>query len=264
VLDALQNTTRHAAVFEDQEPADNFEMEAMMICRRISTARKKYPVFAFTYSGPHAPQVRNRWGTTASDVASHAGAERLHIWICDTRTVRSGQSAGKRVDGLHEARADGSPRSGGRFQLLKTLNFIDPTRIGMWGWSYGGYTTSYFMTQSKTLKMGIAAGSSPIGRLRFDLHRTPHAHAAEQSGRLPARLGAHSCGESARQTSYHSRHDGQQRSPAKRDSVDLRPAKRRQAFEFMTYPTQQHGVRRSSMQEKHLYSLMTDFVERSL
>jgi hypothetical protein len=32
----------------------------------------------------------------------------------------------------------------------------------------------------------------------------------------------------------------------------------------MTYPTQQHGVRRGSMQEKHLYSLMTDFVERSL
>jgi len=35
-------------------------------------------------------------------------------------------------------------------------------------------------------------------------------------------------------------------------------------FEFMTYPTQRHGVQPGTMQQKHLMTLMTDFIERNL
>ncbi|MDQ3064510.1 MAG: DPP IV N-terminal domain-containing protein, partial [Acidobacteriota bacterium] len=43
---------------------DNFELEAMMIKPPNFDAARKYPVMSFVYSGPHAPQVRNAWGST--------------------------------------------------------------------------------------------------------------------------------------------------------------------------------------------------------
>ncbi|MFN2514245.1 MAG: alpha/beta hydrolase family protein, partial [Pyrinomonadaceae bacterium] len=42
---------------------------------------------------------------------------------------------------------------------LKTQPYVDGNRIGIWGWSYGGFMTSYALTHSKSYKMGIAGGT---------------------------------------------------------------------------------------------------------
>lgn len=45
--------------------------------------------------------------------------------------------------------------------LLETLNFLDETRVGVWGWGYGGYVTSMVLgTQQNVFKCGISV--SPI------------------------------------------------------------------------------------------------------
>lgn len=45
--------------------------------------------------------------------------------------------------------------------LLDTLNFLDETRVGVWGWGYGGYVTAMLLgSQQKVFKCGIAV--SPI------------------------------------------------------------------------------------------------------
>lgn len=45
--------------------------------------------------------------------------------------------------------------------LLDTLNFLDETRVGVWGWGYGGYVTAMILgTQQNVFKCGIAV--SPI------------------------------------------------------------------------------------------------------
>lgn len=45
--------------------------------------------------------------------------------------------------------------------LLDTLNFLDETRVGVWGWGYGGYVTAMVLgTQQNVFKCGIAV--SPI------------------------------------------------------------------------------------------------------
>ena len=107
------------------------------------------------------------------------------IWICDNRTA-----SGKGVEstwpvyknfGELELRdlEDG-------FTWLKSQPYVDGSRIGIWGWSYGGFMTSYALTHSQTFKIGIAGGTvSDWRELRHDLHRALHGHAAEQSRRLP-------------------------------------------------------------------------------
>ena len=44
--------------------------------------------------------------------------------------------------------------SGYKTSLINSLN--DPDRIGIWGWSYGGYMTSYALTHSTSFRLGIA------------------------------------------------------------------------------------------------------------
>jgi len=243
---------------------DGFEMEAMMILPPDFDRNKKYPVFAFTYAGPHAPSVRNRWGGSQLMWHQMLAQKGYIIWICDNRTASGKGAEATRTGYLKLGQTEARDLEDG-FGYLKSLNFVDPSRIGMWGWSYGGYMTSYFMTQSKTLKMGIAGGLVADWALYDSIYterfmRTPQnnpegykkgsviANAANLSGRLLIIHGAMDDNvhqQNAIQLIYALQNAGKQ-------------------FEFMTYPTQRHGVEGGTMQQKHLYTLMTDFIERNL
>jgi dipeptidyl-peptidase-4 len=243
---------------------DNFEMEAMMILPPDFDRTKKYPVFAFTYSGPHAPSVRNRWGGSQLMWHQMLAQKGYIIWICDNRTA-SGKGAEATWNvyqkfGQTEVRdlEDG-------FSYLKSLSFVDGTRLGMWGWSYGGFMTSYFMTHSTTLKMGIAGGLVGDWALYDSIYterfmRTPQnnpegyrqgsviASAANLSGKL---LIIHGTID-----------DNVHQQNAIKLIYELQNAGKQ--FDLMTYPTQRHGVQGGTMQQKHLYTMMTNFIERNL
>ena len=53
---------------------------------------KKYPVFEFTYSGPHAPSVANRWGGSRGMWFQMLAEKGYIVWVCDNRTA-SGKGA---------------------------------------------------------------------------------------------------------------------------------------------------------------------------
>jgi len=243
---------------------DNFEMEAMMILPPNFDTSKKYPVFAFTYSGPHAPSVRNRWGGTQMMWHQMLAQKGYIIWICDNRTA-SGKGAESTWNVYRKFGQTEVPDLEDGFNYLKSLNFVDGSRIGMWGWSYGGYMTSYFMTRSKTLKMGIAGGLVSDWSLYDSIYterymRTPNNNpdgykqgsvlngAKNLSGKL---LIIHGTMD-----------DNVHQQNAVKLIYELQNAGKQ--FEFMTYPTQRHGVQRGTMQEKHLYTMMTNFIEKNL
>jgi dipeptidyl-peptidase-4 len=243
---------------------DNFEMEAMMILPPDFDRTKKYPVFAYTYSGPHAPQVRNRWGDTRMMWHQMLAQKGYIIWICDNRTasgkgLESAWNAYQKL-GQTEVRdlEDG-------FDYLKSLKFVDPTRIGMWGWSYGGYMTSYFMTHSPTLKMGIAGGLVSDWALYDSIYtervmRTPQNN--PEGYKQSAVLGS-AANLSGKLLIIHGTIDNNvHQQNAIKFIYELQNAGKQ--FEFMTYPTQRHGVQRDTMQQKHLYTMMTDFVLKNL
>lgn len=243
---------------------DNFEMEAMMILPPDFDRNKKYPVFAFTYSGPHAPSVRNRWGGTQMMWHQMLAQKGYIIWICDNRTA-SGKGAESTWNvyqkfGQTEVRdlEDG-------FSYLKSLNFVDGARIGMWGWSYGGYMTSYFMTRSKTLKMGIAGGLVADWSLYDSIYTERYMRTPENNpdGYKQGSVLAGAKDLSGRLLIIHgTMDDNVHQQNAIKLIFELQKAGKQ--FEFMTYPTQRHGVERGTMQEKHLYRMMTDFIERNL
>jgi dipeptidyl-peptidase-4 len=144
--------------FMNVKTRDGFNMEAMMIKPPDFDPSKKYPVWSYTYGGPQAPQVRNAWGGATFMWHQMLAQKGYIIWICDNRTA-SNKGVGSawpvhRNFGELELRdlEDG-------FTWLKSQPYVDGSRIGLWGWSYGGFMTSYALTHSQTFKIGIAGGT---------------------------------------------------------------------------------------------------------
>lgn len=157
-VDALAQYKLGTAEFLQVKTRDGFPMEAMMIKPPDFDPKKKYPVMEFTYSGPHAPQVRNAWGGASYMWHQLLAQKGYIVWVCDNRTA-----SGKGVESTWPAYGNL-----GELELqdledgltwLKSQPYVDGSRIGLWGWSYGGYMTSYALTHSQSYKMGIAGGT---------------------------------------------------------------------------------------------------------
>ncbi|HUS12354.1 MAG TPA: S9 family peptidase [Pyrinomonadaceae bacterium] len=242
---------------------DGFPMEAMIIRPPDFDASKKYPVLEFTYSGPHAPQVKNAWAGNAYMWHQMMAQKGYIIWICDNRTA-SGKGAESvwpvyKTFGPLELRdlEDG-------LTWLKSQPYVDGERIGLWGWSYGGFMTSYALTHSKTFKMGIAGGTLADQRdhdtiyteryMQTPQHNpegyrnsSPRFFAKDLHGKLLLIHGAIDDNVHVQNTIQF--------------AYELQKAGKQ--FQMMLYPKSRHGVTEPLL-VKHMRQMMTDFVVANL
>ena len=144
--------------FLQVQTRDGFVMEAMMIKPPDFDPSRRYPVYQHTYGGPHLQQVRNAWGGTTYLYHQMLAQKGIVVWICDNRTA-SGKGAVSTWPVY---------RNFGELELrdiedsiawLTEQPYVDASRIGINGWSYGGYMVSYALTHSTSFAMGIAGGS---------------------------------------------------------------------------------------------------------
>jgi dipeptidyl-peptidase-4 len=143
-----------------QVPArDGFAMEAELLKPPDFDASKKYPVMMFTYGGPHAPQASDAWGRGSGPLWYQLLAQRgIVIWICDNRTA-SGKGAESTWPLWKEFGKPELADVEDGLSWLKKQPWVDGDRIGISGWSYGGFMTLYAMTHSQDFALGIAGGS---------------------------------------------------------------------------------------------------------
>lgn len=242
---------------------DGFAMEAMMIKPPDFDPSKKYPVMSYTYSGPHSPSVRNAWGGWRYMWHQMLAQKGYIVWICDNRTAsgKGAESAWKGYQNLGELELKDLEEG---LDALRAMPFVDASRIGLWGWSYGGFMTSYALTHSKSFKMGIAGGTVSDWRLYDSIYtervmKTPQNNpggydkssvlkaAKDLSGRLLLIHGAMDDNvhmQNTTQLVYELQKAGKQ-------------------FDLMIYPTQRHGVV-DTLQAKHMYQMMTDYILKNL
>jgi len=137
---------------------DGFTMEAMLIRPPQFDPSRRYPVYQFTYGGPHTPQVRNAWGGTQYLYHQLLAQHGIIVWVCDNRTA-SGKGS-ESVWPLYKNFGESELRDiEDGLVWLKQQPYVDSSRIGIHGWSYGGYMTSYALTHSTSFTMGIAGGT---------------------------------------------------------------------------------------------------------
>ena len=155
---ALEDYRLATPEFMQVESRDGFVMEAMLLRPPDFDPARRYPVLQHTYGGPHAQQVRNAWGGSSMMFYQLLAQRGVVVWVLDNRTA-SGKGAVSTWPvyqnfGALELRdiEDG-------LAWLTAQPWVDPTRIGIEGWSYGGFMTSYALTHSDRFAMGIAGGT---------------------------------------------------------------------------------------------------------
>lgn len=128
-------------------------------------ASKKYPVLIYQYSGPGSQNVSNSWGGGHFYFHQMLVQKGYIVAVVDTRGTGFRGEAFKKM----------TYKQLGKYELedhvaaakyLSTLAYVDGSRIGIWGWSYGGYMSSLAMANGGgVFKMGIAV--APVTNWRY-------------------------------------------------------------------------------------------------
>jgi dipeptidyl-peptidase-4 len=126
---------------------------------------KEYPLFMYQYSGPGSQQVANRWGG-ANDYWHQMLAQEGFIIACiDGRGTGLKGRDFKKVTQKELGKFEVEDQIAAA-QKLGDLSYIDNNRIGIWGWSYGGFMSSNCLFQgADTFAMAIAV--APVSSWRF-------------------------------------------------------------------------------------------------
>ncbi|MDE6150702.1 MAG: S9 family peptidase [Prevotella sp.] len=119
---------------------------------------KKYPTVVYVYGGPHAHNVDASWHWASRSWETYMAQKGYVLFILDNRGSenrgRDFEQATFRNLGQEEMK---DQMKGVEF--LKTLPYVDMDRLGVHGWSFGGFmTTSLMTTYPDVFKVGVAGG----------------------------------------------------------------------------------------------------------
>lgn len=145
-------------IFTIKAADDKTDLYCRMITPPAYDPNKKYPVIVYVYGGPHDQLVKNRWMGGAR-MWQHYMAQKGYIAF----TLDNRGSAGRGQDFedvIHRqlGKVEMADQMKG-IEYLKSLSFVDQDRIGVHGWSYGGFMTiSLMTTYPDVFKVGVAGG----------------------------------------------------------------------------------------------------------
>jgi dipeptidyl-peptidase-4 len=128
--------------------------------------KRKYPVLVYTYGGPHAQVITNSYGRVGSLWHRFLAQQGYVIFAMDNRGAAGRGHAWETPIHLEMGKVELEDQLRG-VAYLKKLPFVDEKRIGIWGWSYGGYMTLYAMTHSNAFAAGIS-GAPPTHWRNYD------------------------------------------------------------------------------------------------
>jgi dipeptidyl-peptidase-4 len=227
-------------------------------------ASKKYPVLMFVYGGPGSQQVTQRWGGRDYFWYQMLAAKGYWIVCVDNRGTGALGRDFKKVTYLQLGKYEVEDQIAAAQSLAKHPN-VDAGRIGIWGWSYGGFMSSNCLMQgADVFKAAIAV--APVTNWRFydniyterymrtpaenstnyDIN-SPLAHAAKLKGNL---LLVHGTGD-----------DNVHVQNSMRLAEELIQANKQ--FDYMVYPDKNHGIFGGATRYQ-LYTKMTNFIFENL
>jgi dipeptidyl-peptidase-4 len=243
--------------------ADNFPMPAQLLKPKDFTPGKRYPVIIYVYGGPSAPSVSNSWKSSNyfDQILSREGYCVLYV---DNRSATA-------ISHTLETTARGQMLGASELndllaavKWLKSQSFVDPDRIGIWGWSGGGTFTLLAMTHSKEFKAGIA-GAAVTDPVYYDTRATElmmKRPADNPEGYKKGSLVNAAKDLHGHLLLIHGTYD---------DNVHIQNAwsfadgliKAGKMFEMMIYPMRKHGFT-DDPARIHLYKTMVEFWKKNL
>jgi len=242
------------------QDADDTKLNAWMITPPDFDVKKKYPVLMHVYGGPGSQTVKNAWG--GSNYIWHQMlAQKGYIVVSvDNRGTGGRGEAFKKCTYGQLGRTEADDQISAA-KYLGTLPYVDASRIGIWGWSFGGYMTSLCLTKGNgVFKMGIAV--APVTSWRFydtiyteRYLKTPALNPSGYDDNSPIQFAS---GLSGKYLLVHGTADDNVHYQNALEMTDALVRANKQ-FEMAYYPNKNHGIYGGTTR-LHLYTKMTDFV----
>ncbi len=130
---------------------------------------KRYPAIVDVYGGPDVQRVLNRWtGSTFTQILTRSG---YVVFQLDNRGTASRGTAFQAALHHHVGDVEVADQVQGA-RWLASQTFVDPSRVGVWGWSYGGYLTLMLMFKAADVFRAGASGAPVTDWTLYDTHYT--------------------------------------------------------------------------------------------
>jgi dipeptidyl-peptidase-4 len=250
-------------VFFDFRTSEGTQLNGWMIKPANFDPARKYPVLLYVYGGPGSQTVTDAWGG-ARYLWHQLLAQQGYIVVSvDNRgTGGRGRDFKKQVYlnlGVREA-ADQVEAA----RWLARQPYVDSSRMGIWGWSYGGYMTAFTLEQpNNPFKAGIAVAPVADWRLYDTIYterfmRTPQENPQGYDRGSPVKNVA---GLRARLLVVHGSGDDNVHFQNSTQLVDALQAAGKQ-FNFMMYPDRNHSI--AGGRSVHLFTMLTNWITQNL
>ena len=225
---------------------------------------KKYPVLLYQYSGPGSQEVADRF-PVGNYFWHQMLAEQGYIVVCadGTGTGFRGERFRKKTY-LQLGKYESDDQIAVAKELGK-LSYVDKSRIGIWGWSYGGFMSSTCILKgSDVFKMAIAVAPVTNWRYYDNIYterymRTPQENAKGYDENAPDKMADKLTGK------FLLIHGTADDNVHFQNSVMLTSAliNANKQFESEYYPDKTHGISGGNTR-RQLYQRMTDFILKNL
>lgn len=139
--------------------SDGYDLHGRLYQPVSFDKEKKYPVIVYWYGGPHAQLTTNSWNGGSGDLwFQYLAQQGFVVFTLDTRgSAYRGMEFEQTI-----FRKAGIPQMEDLMQgvqYLKNLGYTDTEKMGLFGWSYGGFmTTSFLLNHPGVFKVGVAGG----------------------------------------------------------------------------------------------------------
>ena len=120
--------------------------------------KKKYPTIVYVYGGPHAHNVDARWHYSSRSWETYMAQNGYLLFILDNRGSENRGKVFEQATFRQLGQEEMKDQMKG-VEYLKSLPYVDADRIGVHGWSFGGFMTISLMTNyPDVFKVGVAGG----------------------------------------------------------------------------------------------------------
>jgi dipeptidyl-peptidase-4 len=263
-IPALAEIPPPGADFFTFPSTDGNLLRALMIKPVDFDSSKKYPVLMYTYAGPGSQAVANRWLGATGIWYTWLTQKGYVIFIVDGRGSLNRGRAWKHM--LYRRMGDIEIQDqieGAKY--LQSLPFVDRKRIGIWGWSYGGYTTVMCLLKgAEYFKMGVAVAPVTDWRNYDTIYTERHMGQPgdNESGYQESSAIYHASKLKGKLLLIHGSSDDNVHFA---NTLQLAEAfqNARIPFDLMVYPYKTHGIGGKDTQV-HLYEKITRYILENL
>ncbi|MBC7806278.1 MAG: S9 family peptidase [Akkermansiaceae bacterium] len=237
---------------------DGYPLDALILKPADFSPIKKYPVIYCLYGGPSSPMVEDKWGTV-SLWHQYLAQQGCIVFMCDNRSA-SGKGV-KNVWSVYKNLGESETRDiTDAIGYLKTLPYADTSRVGVYGWSYGGFLVEYLLTHTNLFQVGVAGAGVADWRLYDTIYTerymdTPQANPDGYRNTSPINAASKLDGKLL---VLHGTLDD---NVHLQNTVQLIDALQRagKPFDMMVYPRSRHGISDPAL-SRHMRTLLTNYL----